>query len=364
MIQMVDLKEQFEDIKDEVMNLTESIYGSARYILGPHVAELEEKVAEYTKAQYGIGVASGTDALYLSLRASGVGSGDEVITTPFTFFATVEAILYCGATPVFVDIEKETFNINTNLIEHAVTDRTKALLPVHLYGYPCNMNQIMAVAKKNNLLVIEDAAQAFGSSLEGQKVGSFGKTGCFSFYPSKNLGCYGDGGMIVTSDEELVSRVTALRNHGSSVTYVHDYIGVNSRLDELQAGILLIKMKKIDRYNELRKRNAALYSKLINAYVTCPVEREGYVHVYHQYTIRCPKRDVVQEKLKNEGISSVIYYPIPMHLQRAVKYLGYKEGDFPEAERAAQEVLSLPMYPELKEDDINRVCSVIKDTLC
>ncbi len=364
MIPMVDLKEQFEEISAEVLKVTETILSSTRYVLGPHVSELEEKIAEHTGTKYGIGVASGTDALYLSLRASGIGNGDEVITTPFTFFATVEAILYCGATPVFVDIDRDTFNIRPDLIEKAVTDKTKAILPVHLYGYPCDMKALMAVAGKHDLAVIEDAAQAFGASLDGKKAGSFGKTGCFSFYPSKNLGCYGDGGMIVTSDEELVSRVRALRNHGSSATYIHERIGVNSRLDELQAGILLIKMKKIDQYNELRRKNAAFYSQLLDASVICPEEEEGYVHVYHQYTIRCPEREAMRKTLKNEGISSVIYYPIPMHLQKAVEFLGYTEGDFPEAERAAREVLSLPMYPELKEDDIQKICTVIKESSC
>ncbi len=364
MIPMVDLQEQFEEIKDEVFNVTETILRSSRYILGPHVSELEEKIAEYTGTKYGIGVASGTDAIYLALRASGVGEGDEVITTPFTFFATVEAILYCGAKPVFVDIEPDSFNIDPSKIEKAVTEKTRAILPVHLYGYPCDMERIMSIAGDRGLAVIEDAAQAFGAGINGKKAGGFGTAGCFSFYPSKNLGCYGDGGMIVTSDAELVPKVKSLRNHGSTSMYIHERVGVNSRLDEIQAGILLIKMKRIDRYNDLRRKNAGLYTKMLGSYVKCPDESDGYRHVYHQYTIRCPQRSRMQEKLKREGISSVIYYPIPMHMQKAVAFLGYKKGDFPDSEKAADEVLSLPMYPELKEEHIEKVCSVIKSTSC
>jgi UDP-2-acetamido-2-deoxy-ribo-hexuluronate aminotransferase len=364
MIPMVDLQEQFEDIKDEVFAVTETILRSSRYVLGPHVTELEERIADYTGKKFGIGVASGTDAIYLALRASGVKEGDEVITTPFTFFATVEAILYCGARPVFVDIEPDSFNIDPYKIEQAITDKTRAILPVHLYGYPCDMDAILSIADNHDLAVIEDAAQAFGAGIGDRKAGGFGSAGCFSFYPSKNLGCYGDGGMIVTSDQEFVSKVKSLRNHGSSSTYIHEQIGVNSRLDEIQAGILLIKMKKIDRYNDLRRKNARIYTEKLDSYVICPGEADGYRHVYHQYTIRCPKRGHMQEQLEREGISSVIYYPIPMHLQKAITFLGYKKGDFPEAEKAADEVLSLPMYPELKEEDIEKICSVIKESSC
>lgn len=364
MIPMVDLKEQFESIKAEVHEAAEEIFSSTRYVLGPHVSELEQKIASYTGTNYAIGVASGTDALYLALKASGVGPGDEVITTPFTFFATVEAILYCQAKPVFVDIEDKTFNIDPSRIEGSITEKTKAIVPVHLYGYPCNMQEIMGIAQKHNIAVIEDAAQSFGADINGQKTGGFGKAGCFSFYPSKNLGCYGDGGMIVTSDSSLNDDIRALRNHGSSQTYVHDRIGVNSRLDEIQAGILLIKFKRIDEYNNRRRKNAALYNELLKGVVRCPSEKEGYRHVYHQYTIRCSVRDDLQDILRKEDISSVIYYPIPMHLQEAVRSLGYTEGDFPVAEKAAREVLSLPMYPELKKEDIERICTVIRENAC
>ncbi|GBD99413.1 UDP-2-acetamido-2-deoxy-3-oxo-D-glucuronate aminotransferase [bacterium BMS3Abin07] len=362
MIPMVDLKEQFEEIRDEVMEITESVCNSAKFILGPSVTELEKKIAGYIDSGYALGVASGTDALYLSLLAAGIGEGDEVITTPFTFFATVEAILHCRATPVFVDIDPNTFNIDVSRMEDALTKKTRAILPVHLYGYPCNMDELTALADMRSIAVIEDAAQAFGAAINGRKAGGFGAAGCFSFYPSKNLGCYGDGGMIVTSDADFASTVRLLRNHGSSAGYVHERIGINSRLDELQAAILLVKMKNIERYNERRRKNAALYNKLIGSYVQCPGEQNGFRHVFHQYTVRCPKRNNLQEKLKDAGISSVVYYSVPMHLQKAVGFLGYKKGDFPEAEKAADEVLSLPMYPELGERDIERICSVIKES--
>lgn len=364
MIPMVDLREQFEGIREEIQKMSEEVFSSTRYILGPNVSELEEKIAKHIGVEHAIGVASGTDALYLSLLAAGVGEGDEVITTPFTFFATVESILYCRAKPVFVDIDPRSFNIQPDLLEKAITEKTKAIMPVHLYGYPCNMHDILRIARKHNLIVIEDAAQAFGADINGKKAGSFGKAGCFSFYPSKNLGCYGDGGMIVTSDPEINTLVRSIRNHGSSVTYVHERLGLNSRLDEIQAGVLLIKLRKIDQYNELRRKNARLYTEILGAKALCPSENTGYRHVYHQYTIRCPKRAIVQEALKREGISSVVYYPIPIHLQKAVEFLGHKKGDFPEAEKAAQEVLSLPMYPELKENDIERICSIIIATSC
>jgi len=364
MIPMVDLKVQFEEIRDEVRALADEVFSSTRYVLGPHVTELEEKVSAYTGTAHAVGVASGTDALYLSLLALGIGKDDEVITTPFTFFATVEAILYCQARPVFVDIEPGSFNLNAALLRKAVTKRTKAIVPVHLYGNPCDMEETMAVAREYGLAVVEDAAQAFGAQTGGRRVGSFGSTGCFSFYPSKNLGCYGDGGMVVTSDAGIDASIRSLRNHGSSATYVHERVGVNSRLDEIQAGILLIKLKRIERYNELRRKNAALYREHLRKEIVCPEERPGNTHVYHQFTIRCQHRELIQEKLKQAGISSVIYYPIPIHQQKAVGFLGYKAGDFPEAERAAGEVLSLPMYPELSEEDIRRISGVINDAGC
>lgn len=360
MIPMVDLKAQLRDIKDEILSSIEEVVSSTTFILGPKLKELEQGIAAFHRMKSAIGVASGTDALHLSLLAAGIGKGDEVITTPFTFFATVEAILYTGATPVFVDIEPDTFNINPDLIEERITGRTRAILPVHLYGHPAEMDKIMDIAKRNNLIVIEDCAQAFGANINGRPVGSFGIAGAFSFYPSKNLGAYGDGGMVITDNETLAEGVRRLRNHGASAQYMHDITGFNSRLDEIQAAILLVKFKRIGQYNELRRKKAHLYSELLKgSEVIPPVEKPGYYHVYHQYTIRSQKRDELQKTLRQRGISSVVYYPQPLHLQKALSFLGYREGELPEAERASKEVLSLPIYPELEESVIERIAKTI-----
>lgn len=363
MIPMVDLKKQFQEIKDEVFGTLTEILESSQYILGPKVSELERKIADYHGVREAIGVASGTDALHLSIEALDIGEGDEVITTPFTFFATVEAILYAGARPVFVDIEPETFNIDVTRIEEKITKRTKAILPVHLFGHPCDMEGIQRIAKKYNLKVIEDCAQAFGATINEKRVGSFGNAGCFSFYPSKNLGGYGDGGMIILNDSDVADTIRKLRNHGSKGSYRHETVGFNSRLDELQAGILLVKFRHIDEYSRKRRQNAALYSELLSDKVKCPIEKDGAYHVFHQYTIMSEKRDEIQKKLKENGISSVIYYPVPLHLQEALRFLDYKEGDFPVAERAAREVLSLPMYPELEESTIIKIAEIIKNAV-
>jgi dTDP-4-amino-4,6-dideoxygalactose transaminase len=388
MLPMVDLKKQLLEIRDEINAHFEEILNSTTFILGPKLKELERRIAEYhsidegSSSCFAVGVASGTDALHLSLRASGIKEGDEVITTPFTFFATVEAIVYTGARPVFVDIDPETFNINPELIEEKVTPRTRAIVPVHLYGHPADMKKIMEIAKRYNLIVIEDCAQAFGARIfnydnasaiggeskspfnsekgVGRLVGTFGNAGCFSFYPSKNLGAYGDAGMVLTRDEEIASKVLMLRNHGSQVSYLHEEIGFNSRLDEFQAAVLLVKLKRIDRYNELRRKKALLYNSLLDREkVKVPVEREGYYHVYHQYTLRSPVRDTIQKRLREKEIASVVYYPVPLHLQKALNFLGYKKGDFPEAEKASEEVLSLPIYPELPDEVIERIAEVV-----
>jgi dTDP-4-amino-4,6-dideoxygalactose transaminase len=307
-----------------------------------------------------IGVASGTDALHLAIDAMGIGEGDEVITTPFTFFATAEAILYTGATPVFADIRPDTMNIDPQQTEAHITPRTKAILPVHLFGHPCDMREILRIAKKHKLKVIEDCAQAFGARIGNKAVGSIGDAGCFSFYPSKNLGGYGDGGMVTINYPKTAALIRELRNHGSRVAYRHKRVGYNSRLDEMQAGILLVKLRHIEGYNTGRRRNALLYNDLLCNAVRCPVEKEGALHVYHQYTITDRRRDTIQQRLKEEGISSVVYYPVPLHLQEAMRFLGYHKGDFPEAEKAAREVLSLPMYPELQETTIRRICRIIR----
>jgi UDP-2-acetamido-2-deoxy-ribo-hexuluronate aminotransferase len=361
MVPMVDLKKQFQETKDEIFHVLIEILESSQYILGAKVSEFEKKVAVYHGVREAIGVASGTDALHLAIDALGIGEGDEVITTPFTFFATVEAILYTGATPVFVDIEPDTLNIDVSQIEANITGKTKAILPVHLFGHPADMRTILNIAKKHRLKMIEDCAQSFGAEANGKKVGSIGDAGCFSFYPSKNLGGYGDGGMIILNSTRVADTIRELRNHGSRGSYRHKRVGFNSRLDEIQAGILLVKLIRIDEYNRKRRQNASFYNNLLSDKVKCPVEKKGAYHVYHQYTIMSHKRDEIQQKLKENAISSVIYYPVPLHLQKALKFLGYQKGDFPVTEKAAKEVLSLPMYPELEESAIIKISKIIKD---
>jgi dTDP-4-amino-4,6-dideoxygalactose transaminase len=361
MIPMIDLKKQFSEIKDEIFAVMTEILESTQYILGPKVRELEQKIAHYHGMPEAIGVASGTDALHLAVEALGIGEGDEVITTPFTFFATAEAIFYTGATPVFVDVEPDTMNIDPAKIEEKITERTKAILPVHIFGHPADMDAICGIAKKHDLRIIEDCAQSFGAEIRGKKTGSFGDAGCFSFYPSKNLGAFGDGGMVLLQDASVADTIRQLRNHGSKGAYRHERVGFNSRLDELQAGMLLVKFKRIDEYNEKRRKRAALYNEFLSDSVIRPVERPSAKHVYHQYTLRSAKRDEIQKALRDNNISSVVYYPIPLHLQEAVSFLGYKKGDFPVAEEAAERVLSLPIYPELPEEAVKEIAAIINN---
>lgn len=356
---MVDLKRQFQDIKEEIVGVITEVLESSQYILGPKVMELEKKIALYHGVTEALGVASGTDALHLAVVALGVGEGDEVITTPFTFFATAEAIMYTGATPVFVDIEPDTMNIDPVEIEKKITDRTRAIMPVHIFGHPADMDGIRVLAKKYNLKVIEDCAQSFGAEINGKKTGSLGDAGCFSFYPSKNLGAFGDGGMILLNDAKVAADVRKLRNHGSKGMYRHECVGFNSRLDEIQAAILLVKFRRIDHYNDLRRQKAALYNSLLSGNVELPAERAGCRHVYHQYTIRSNNREKLKKILHDKGVSSVVYYPIPVHLQEAVSVLGYEKGDFPVAEEASEKVLSLPIYPELEESSIREIAEII-----
>lgn len=364
-VPMVDLKIQYEAIKEEINNAVLSVLQSAHFILGPHGKALEEEVAAYHGVKHAVAVASGTDALHLALLAAGIKRGDEVITTPFTFIATAEAASYIGAVPVFTDIDPDTFNMDLSRIEAAITKKTKAILPVHLFGQPVDMDGLMRIAKKHGLKVIEDCAQSFGAEFRGEKTGVFGEFGCFSFFPSKNLGGYGDGGMVITNDPKLAERLLSLRNHGSHMRYYHDEIGFNSRLDELQAAILRIKFKHIDEYNRLRRNNALLYNKyLATPGIQTPSEQNGAKHVFHQYTIKVKNRDAVKKKLDEEKItSSMIYYPVPLHLQAAYKDLGMGPGSLPKAEQAAQEVLSLPMYPELTETQIKQVAEAVKRAL-
>ncbi|HSW63063.1 MAG TPA: DegT/DnrJ/EryC1/StrS family aminotransferase [Dissulfurispiraceae bacterium] len=360
---MLDLKKQYLTIKDEIIESINEVLESTHYVLGKKGAALEEQLGAYHGMQEAIGVASGTDALHLAVRALGIGRGDEVITTPFTFFATAEAIMYVGATPVFVDVEPGTCNMDPRQIEAKITNKTKAILPVHIFGHPADMDEIVRIAGKHKLSVVEDCAQSFGASLHGKKTGSFGAAGCFSFYPSKNLGGYGDGGMLALNCADMAADIRKLRNHGSMGGYRHECLGYNSRLDEIQAAILLIKMKHIDEYNRKRREKAELYTKLLADVVACPVEKPGAYHVYNQYTIRSPKRDRIRQALKESGIPSVVYYPIPLHMQEAMQPYGYREGDFPVSERVAREVLSLPMYPELEASDIEEAAAVIRRCL-
>jgi len=361
MIPMLDLRKQLEDIRDEVLRGLRDVVESGQYILGRKVEEFEKESAAYLGARHAIGVASGTDALLLAMKALGIEQGDEIITTPFTFFATAETAVYLKATPVFADIDPGTLNISPGEIEKKITKKTRAIVPVHIFGLPANMDKILGLAAGYGLRVIEDCAQSFGAAIREKRTGTFGDAGTFSFYPSKNLGGCGDGGLVTTNDDELAARLRRLRNHGSKGSYIHEEIGYNSRLDELQAAILLVKLKRIDEYTRKRKEKAALYSKLLKGAVKCPPpDKNGAGHVYHQYTIMHRKRDLIRERLKEEGVSSMVYYPVPLHLQPALKFLGYKEGDLPVAEKASKEVLSLPIYPELEESAIERIAEIVK----
>lgn len=362
-ISMVDLKGQYNSLKGEIDAAISEVLDSAYFILGPNVKKLEEEIAAYCGVKHAVGVASGTDALNLAVRALGLEAGDEVITTPFTFIATAEAIAYVNAKPVFVDIEPDSLNIDPAKIEAAITNKTKAIMPVHLFGLPCNMDEIMRIADKHGLKVIEDCAQSFGARYDGKVTGSIGDTGCFSFFPSKTLGCYGDGGMVVTNSDKVAEELRVLRNHGSRERYHHHIIGFNSRLDEIQAAILRVKLKRIDGYNESRKGNARLYQEgLEGTSITIPQIDAGNVHVYNYYNILSDRRDDVHKALTDAGIASAIYYPVPLHQQEV--FADHCKGiKMPVSEDIASKILSLPMYPELTKDQISEICSVIKSAL-
>lgn len=362
-IPMLDLKAQYLPIKEEIKSAVREIIESGRFILGANVESFENEIADYHSVRGAVGLASGTDALHLSLNALGIKEGDEVITTPFTFIASAEAIAYVGASPVFVDIDRYTLNIDVAKIEEKITSKTRAIVVVHLFGLPADMTEIMQLAKKYNLKIVEDSAQAFGAKYKGIAVGSIGDCGCYSFYPSKNLGAYGDGGMMITNNPEIQEKVKLLRNHGTVGPYEHGFIGFNSRLDEIHAAILRIKLRHIDQYNENRQRIAKIYSSIIGGALQCPVEFGDRTHVYHQYTIRTPLRDTIHQTLTDNAIASVVYYPKPLHLQKAFEYLGYKEGDLPESEAAAKEVLSLPIYPELEPEKAEYIAATVLESL-
>jgi dTDP-4-amino-4,6-dideoxygalactose transaminase len=358
-VPMLDLKAQYLPLKEEIKSALKAIIESGQFVLGQNVKFFEKEVASYHNISNAVGLASGTDALHLSLDALGISAGDEVITTPFTFIASAETIAYVNAKPVFVDIKKDTLNIDPAKIEEKITPSTRAIVVVHLFGQAAEMNEIMEIAKKYDLKVIEDCAQSFGAKYNGVPVGAIGDCGCFSFYPSKNLGAYGDGGMMITDNDEISDKVKLLRNHGTTGPYEHSFIGYNSRLDEIQAAILRIKLRHIDEYNQNRAKIAEIYTSVLGNHIQCPVELDDRNHVYHQYTLRTAERDTIQSILRENNISSVVYYPRPLHLQGAFKNLGYSEGDLPESEAAAKEVLSLPIYPELEPETARFIAETV-----
>lgn len=362
MIPMVDLKVQYQELKDEIDQAILDALSATQFILGPNVQAFEKEAADYLGVKHAISCASGTDALHLALLASGIGPGDEVITTAFTFIATAEAIEYVGATPVFVDIDPKTFNIDVEHIEAAINDKTRAIIPVHLFGQPANMDRVMAIADKHKLKVIEDCAQSFGADINGKMTGGIGDAGCHSFFPSKNLGCYGDGGMVTTNDDNIAEQLLMLRNHGSKVRYHHDIIGYNSRLDELQAVILRIKLKRIETFNRERRRAAHYYSNALQELVIPPQEDGIGTHVYHQYTALSPKREQIMATLSDNKIASAIYYPIPLHQQK-VFASAYTDIPLPVTEKVASECFSLPIFPELKNEQIDQIVEVIQSAV-
>ncbi|TAJ25489.1 MAG: DegT/DnrJ/EryC1/StrS family aminotransferase [Nitrospirae bacterium] len=365
-VPLLDLKAQFREIRQDVMVAIEAVCDEQGFVLGPRVVDLERALAAYIGGKHAVGCASGSDALLLSLMAAGVGPGDEVITVPFTFFATVSAITRLGAKPVFVDIRPDTFNLDPAQLDHAITLRTKVIIPVHLFGQCAEMDAINKAAKRKGIKVIEDACQAIGAARHGVKAGVLGDTGCFSFFPSKNLGGFGDGGLITTNDATLHEALAMLRVHGSRVRYIHEQVGINSRLDALQAAVLQVKLKHLDRWTEGRRRNATRYERLfadakILERVTLPATEAGNYHVFNQYTICAHKRDDLKAYLKDKGVGTEIYYPVPMHLQTCFKDLGYQKGSFPISERAAEEVLSLPIYAELADEQLAYVVDCAKE---
>jgi dTDP-4-amino-4,6-dideoxygalactose transaminase len=365
-VPLLDLKAQFQPLRAEVMAAIQTVCDEQGFILGPRVVAFEEAIAQYIGSRYAIGCASGSDALLLSLMAMGVKAGDEVITIPFTFFATVSAISRLGAKPVLVDIQPDTFNIDPALIERAVTPRTKAIIPVHLFGQCADMAAINEIAKRKRLFVIEDACQAIGASQGNKRSGILGDTGCFSFFPSKNLGGFGDGGLITTNDKTLADSMAMLRVHGSQVRYLHEAVGINSRLDSLQAAILHVKLQYLDQWAEGRRRNAERYqrlfaqTKLADRVVLPPTMRDNF-HVYNQFTVRAQKRDALRTFLKEKGVGTEVYYPLPMHLQNCFRDLGYQKGSFPVSEQAAEEVMSIPIYAELTDAQQSYVVEMIAE---
>lgn len=364
-IPILDLKAQYATIKDEIQAAVNSVLENQHFILGPEVKALEKEIAEYCGTKYAVGVASGTDALILGLKACGIGPGDEVIVPSFSFIATADCVSLLGGTPVFADIQPDTYNIDPAKIEALITPRTKAIIPVHLYGQAADMDPILALAKKHNLKVLEDTAQAIGATYKGRRVAGLGDIGCISFFPSKNLGGYGDGGMVVTNSEEIYRHLVSLRAHGSTKKYFSEEQGWNSRLDELQAGILRVKLRHLDDWSSNRRKVADTYDRLLSGLreVVTPARNGFGDHVFHQYTVRVPHRDALQKQLAALGVTTMVYYPTAMHLQPIYESLGYCEGTLPITESACQQVLSLPMFPELQLEQIEYVVQSLHQAL-
>ena len=361
---MLDLAAQNGPLREEIRAAIDRVIDSNYFILGPEVAEFEKEVGEYVGAKHVIGCANGSDALVLALKALGVGPGDEVITTSFSFFATAGSIARTGATPVFVDIDPVSYNLDPKLVEASITDKTKVIMPVHLYGQMTPMDDLMALANARGIKIIEDAAQAIGSKENDRGAGTIGHVGCFSFFPSKNLGAFGDAGMVVTNDDDIATNLKSLRVHGTGkVRYHYDHIGLNSRIDAIQAAVLRVKLPKLAGWTDSRQVNAARYNERLAelSAIATPVVLPGMFHIYNQYTIRTPKRNELQARLKENGISSAVYYPRPLHLQNCFADCGGKEGDCPETERACEEVLSLPVFGEISDEQMDRICGVISD---
>lgn len=361
MIPFVDLKAQYHSIKDEIDRAVAGVLESSQFVLGKEVAAFEEAFAAYSGARHGIAVNSGTSALHLALLAAGVGPGDEVITVPFTFVATVAAIYYAGARPVYVDVDPESFTLDPKLLEKAITARTKAILPVHLYGQPCDMDPILEIARRHGKVVIEDTAQAHGAEYKGRRAGGMGDLGCFSFYPGKNLGAYGEGGMVVTNNPDFTRTIRMLRDWGAERKYHHDLKGYNYRMEGIQGAILRVKLQYLEKWTEGRRDHAKAYNRLLaGSGVATPAEMLYARHVYHVYTLRSAVRDKLAAGLNGRGVQTGIHYPIPVHLQKAYAEPHYKAGDFPVSERLAQQVLSLPMFAELSGEQIESVCEAVR----
>ncbi len=361
-VSSLDLKRQYESIREEINKAVLEVIASQSFVLGPFVESFEDSIAKFCGVRHAIGVSSGTDAILLALMACGIKNGDEVITTPFTFFATAGSIARVGAVPVFVDIDPSTYNIDESKIAPAINKRTKAILPVHLYGQCASMDTIVEIARANSLKVIEDAAQAIGAVYRGKNAGSLGDVGCFSFYPTKNLGGYGDGGLVTTNDDKLAEFIKILRVHGSKSKYYHSHIGINGRLDAIQAAILSVKLKYLEGWSEKRRSVALYYNEHLEGLpIRLPKIGSYTTHIFHQYVIATPRRDALMKYLEGQGIETAIYYPVPLHLQKCFEYLGYKEGALPESERAANETLALPIFPEITQKEQDAVIHHIKN---